>query len=348
MKDGGTVVFSNGTYVLDAQISVERLITLSGLGGYSETTLKRSATGRARLVYLTCKDAVVTGFTITGGNPNENWTYGTGVKITGKGGTLADCRVTANNPSQYGGGAVHVDCADGRVTRCLIDSNKYTESYSFTAGGVLMEAGQIDSSLILNNKGWQTGGVRISGSAKMYNCTIVGNTAAAGSGSYEGGGVAIGAFSGDGGIRNCIVMGNTGNAAASTKSGFPEWFITTTDATKIEAIKAAVRNCCFGKDFADPLGVDWVDEDPLFNGADDYSLNANSKLIDAGVSYGGEEGDLDYAGLPRRSGKAVDVGAYEFDFSKRTVAFSVASEKALAGDTVTFSGAVTGGEEGMA
>lgn len=348
VRDGGEVVFSNGTYVLDEQIQVERPITLMGLGGYSETTLKRSSTGNARLVYLTCKEAVVRGFTITGGNPNENWTYGVGVRISGKGGTLADCRVTANNASQYGGGAVYVNCADGRVTRCLIDNNKYTGSYSFTAGGVLMEAGQIDSSLILNNKGWQTGGVLLSGSAKMYNCTILGNTAGSGSNDYKGGGVGVGVLSGDGGIRNCIVKDNVGNAGASSTGGFPEWFITTTDAAKIDAIKAAVRNCCFGKNFANPLGVDWVDADPLFNGADDYSLNANSELIDAGTDYDGVDSDTDLAGLPRKSGKDVDVGAYEFDFSKRTVDFSVEPAMALAGDVVTFSGLVSGGDEGVA
>ena len=356
----GTVLLSNGTHKVDTQLKVVRPITLQGFGGRDEVFLRKLVTDSTsskagdRILYLDHADAKIRDLTVVGARANcyksekSNDNNGCGIYLVA-GGTVENCRITDCSCANYDGTAVvYCKSAKGRITRCTIDDNDYSrgfsQSYNGAAVAVYLSAGQIDNCLVCNNKGPKGGGIQVSGSGRVINCTVVGNKNT----SESSGGLKIGVLtSGKGLVQNCIVAGNTADASKSASTGYPEWLTTATSAADLKTVSNSVVNCCFGKDYAWPLGVGCIDAAPVFNGEGNYSLNANSELIDKGADYDTMLDDTDLAGLPRLSGKAVDAGAYEYDQSKRTVDFSLSSSQTLSGDPLTLTGKVMGGDEGI-
>lgn len=343
VASGGAVVVSNGTYQLAKKIDLVQAATLYGAGGPDATILRHdTGCGKDRVLFISHPEARVEGFTLTGGNAFDNWTYGYVVKIAELGGTLTDCRVTGNATGEYGGGAVYVNSADGRVTRCLIANNRYTGTYSFYGGGVRIDAGTLVNCLVTNNTSWhQGGGVHVGGTkARVLNCTIAKNHSrnTACGGVYFNATPTAGTFL----FQNNIVVGNTCPETKLSGTG-PEWTTSLADAPALSALSNAVVRCTFGRDYAYPLGQTCVDEDPTYNDepAGDLSLHARSGLIDAGETYDGIS-DADCAGNPRVSGSQPDVGCYEYDLSVVACSFGVSQTPALAGTPVTFSATVTG------
>ena len=348
---GGTVMLADGVHTLTEQLKIEKAVTVRSQNGRDKTVIEQTVKG-PRVLKLNNAQAVVTGVTLRRGRidtyyARKDGDSGAGVWITGAGGTVSDCRITDCAPSNYGSGVVTIGSSGGHVTRCIIDDNSYSRYWSNPYGsgsaGVVISSGRIDSCLVRGNSGVKNSGIEVSGSAKVVNCTVVDNVTT----SESGGGLKIGALtSGQGLVQNVIVCGSTGKATLSSSVGYPEWMTTVTDAAGLKNVSNAVVTCTFGKDFTWPLGETCVNEDPLFTdaAAGDYTLNGGSKLIDAGTDYEGVEDETDLAGLPRKSGVAVDLGCHEFDLSKRSVAFTVSPSLALAGDDVTFSGNVQGGD----
>jgi len=76
------------------------------------------------------------------------------------------------------------------------------------------------------------------------------------------------------------------------------------------------NNCVYNSNGSTPRGTrqpqDLWNQDPLFNdlGASDYHLKRGSPCIDAAATLAGLTNDFD--GLPRPSGRAYDIGAFEF------------------------------------
>lgn len=357
---GGTVLLSNGTHKVDTQLKISRPITLQGFGGRDEVFLRKLTTDSTsskagdRILYLDHADVKIRDLTVVGARANcyksadGNDNNGCGIYLVA-GGTVENCRITDCSCANYNGTAVvYCKSAKGRITRCIIDDNDYsrgfTQAYGAKAVAVYISAGQIDNSLICNNVGPVGGGVQVASSGRAINCTIVGNKNT----TESSGGLKIGVLtSGKGLVQNCIAAGNTADASKSASKGYPEWLTTATSAADLKTVSNSVVNCCFGKDYAWPLGVGCIDAAPGFNGEGDYTLNANSELIDKGADYDTMLDDTDLAGLPRLSGKAVDVGAYEYDQSKRTVDFSLSSSQTLSGNPLTLTGKVMGGNEGI-
>ena len=169
---GGTVVFvTNGTYVLSNQVQVIRGITLRSVSGAGNTLIDGNfPVNVSRCFDISNADAVVEGFTITGGYADD---------ARGGGGVLLAAGVLQNsilhdNKALSSGGGLRVT-GNGAVRSCLVYNN---EVLSGSGGGVFCDHGGF-----------------------VQNCTITDNTVSNG----MGGGV----FGDQGGcIENSIVFGN--------------------------------------------------------------------------------------------------------------------------------------------
>ena len=200
--------------------------------------------------------------------------------------TLANCTVI-NNTARYRGGGVFKNSATLSIENCVISDNKATYS-SYGGGGVYSS----------------------NGAATLTNCTVTNNTAGSASKGY-GGGVYLAGTSPVLNAYNTIIAGNAAatngaeiylngsNSAANaynTLSSFADW---------ANASEEGVVN--YSYDSTAPLFTN------ALNG--DYTLAEGSQAIDKGDDqYVASTTTVDLAGNPRKSGDAVDLGAYEYQF----------------------------------
>ncbi len=164
--EGDTVMLSNGTFAITAQINLTNAVTFTSTNGWAYTTVDAGNIAGRRVFYMTNEGAVIDGLTIMRGN-------GDGSSV---------------NPKNNGGG---VWMAAGRVQNCLLTNN-----IGFTHGGnVYMTGGTVSNCTLTKGSASydQGGGVYISGSgAVVQNCTIRNNSSV-----REGGGIGIGAGGGN-------------------------------------------------------------------------------------------------------------------------------------------------------
>ena len=92
---GDTVLVTNGTYVLSTQISIPTGITVASVNGAAFTTV--DGTGSTRCFSLRHTNAMIDGFTITGGAASR----GGGVRCD-RGGTVQNCIIYFNTHYYYG------------------------------------------------------------------------------------------------------------------------------------------------------------------------------------------------------------------------------------------------------
>ena len=252
---------------------------------------------------------IVNGFTVIGGNATD---FGGGIYVSGdntNGGAyqIEKCFLL-NNYAAQGGGAIYVAPAvakaatDSKVVDCVVYNNVAgVRSGSENLGGGIniAGAGTIVNSSIFNNEG---GGVLLSSNAKAVNLTIARNTV-------------MGIDGGE--VYNSVIWGNS----------------------KVQNPKTSVFNSC-ASDNANVTGTGCISISSESNGANgpmfeapsvltsfdrdfDWKQNAyptwswgileGSALIDKG-NDGAYTGLLatDLAGESRKSGKQVDIGAYEY------------------------------------
>ena len=252
---------------------------------------------------------VVNGFTVIGGNATD---FGGGIYIfgdnTGGGAYQIEKCFLLNNYAAQGGGAIYVAPAvakaatDSKIVDCVVYNNVAgVRSGSKNLGGGIniAGAGTIVNSSIFNNEG---GGVLLSSNAKAVNLTIARNTV-------------MGIDGGE--VYNSVIWGNS----------------------KVQNPKTSVFNSC-ASDNANVTGTGCISISSESNGANgpmfeapsvltsfdrdfDWKQNAyptwswgileGSALIDKG-NDGAYTGLLatDLAGESRKSGKQVDIGAYEY------------------------------------
>jgi len=167
-----TVLVSNGTYTLTAQIQIENAITVTSLNGSASTFVNGNyPASNIRCFYLNHTNAVVDGFTITNGYlPAAS---GGGVWV--KSGSFRNCTIMFNTGYQYGGG-VYMD-ETGVVSRCTIVSNKATHASASQGGGVAMRSiCSLRDCTIQGNSGTNGSGVSFdSGAPEMVNCIVSNN-----------------------------------------------------------------------------------------------------------------------------------------------------------------------------
>jgi hypothetical protein len=151
-EPGDEVVVLDGTYNLTAGgVLVSQPVTIRSLSGPEWTTVRRSS-GRGGIFYLLASNAVLDGFTITGGS--------------------------LSNSLPYGAKAAGVTATDGaEVRNCLIISNRADRVTG--SGGLSLDNGaRAINCLIIGNEligGIGGGGVLIDRDSRLVNCTVYGN-----------------------------------------------------------------------------------------------------------------------------------------------------------------------------
>jgi hypothetical protein len=213
-----------------------------------------------------------------------------------RGGGLARCNgniqsntISANSASS-GAGLAH---CEGSIERNVISQNLA----KVWGGGLYQCGGEIRNNEIVGNSAVWAGGALASCGGAVRNNTIVGNSAGS-----TGGGVAW-----CDNIRNCIIWGNEAAAYPQvyqspqiTYSCIQDWS------------EGGEGNISGDPQFVDPEGPDKML--PTYDD-NDYRLLPESPCVDAGKNEGWMLQAVDLDGNPRLSNDAVDMGAYECEYS---------------------------------
>ena len=298
---GSTLTVGDGVYGLDKVIRLEYPIHFRSRNGFETTTLRGKKVQGIRVIDILHPEAIVEGFTISGGC--TAW-IGSGGGVHLKGGTLKRCRVTDNWVGDWSTGA-GVDMQDGLISGCIISNNAagYRESGFFLdCGGLVISGGICENSIITDSAALNYGGVLVHGGI-LRNCTITGNREDNPDGRGAGG-----LHMNGGVIENCIIWGNE---AASSKTA-----CAAPNCTWNGDVRARARNNCTSAAF----GTNSVVADPLFRdaAAGDYRIGAASPCHDKGLYGDWMDDALDFWGNTRHDTyRKVDIGAYE-DYSSRT------------------------------
>lgn len=234
-----------------------------------------------------------------------------------------DCWIL-NNSASHGGG-VRIQ---GVIQNSIIENN--TTSIN-ACGGAQLHGGSMYNCIVRNNKGKDTGGVRMTGNnGYLCNCLIYGNEA-------EGsiGGVSIEGL-GTKAINNTIVNNNqvgTGNAArcglrvsSSANNGntlqnniiWGNKVAGTVNSSQIQCdfttvytgTNAVMNNAVYNSSIG-ANGIKLTTANPGFKDMEngDFSLIESSSLVNAGYNNAAA-GTKDLAGAPRKV-NTIDIGAYE-------------------------------------
>ena len=205
--------------------------------------------------------------------------------------TLNDCTLS-NNLSQAGSGA-----GDSTLTNCTLIRN------SALFGGAVAGCTLFNCVLIGNSA--SEGGAALS--STLNNCVLAGNT---------GG---LGAGANDCTLNNCTVASNSaaqigGGAYGCTLNNCIAYFNTAPLATNYDS-SSILNFCCTTPTPANGLGN--FTNSPLFVdlAGGNFRLQSDSPCIDAG-NNGYVTTVTDFDGNPRISDGIVDVGAYEFVFTR--------------------------------
>ncbi len=236
--DGDTVWVSNGVYLLDAEITVDKAINLFGNPGDTAVVLDGQET--VRCFNVTAADHVISNFFITGGvaengggmrqiaagtvtdcvfSNNSASNYGGGLYVNIIGSTVKNCRFIVNN-SDNQGGAINSRNNNLTITNCYFESNEAEVS-----GSAIYSYYQtlIYNSEFTRNKTRETGGNKggtvffNQGESICQNCVFYENESA-----QDGGGI----YAHDAAaVINCLIYNNTatrggGILARSAKNRF--------------------------------------------------------------------------------------------------------------------------------
>ena len=329
----GVVRAGAGTYTISAQLSLGSVrLEGSGRDGTGASVLVSSGV-RCRGISLNNKYAYVSGFRVQGFFPPNTTAEknGCGVSIESNGGTVVDCRLTANSSSEshVAGGGVYCKSASGLIARCIIDNNKLsygTIKSNNGGGGIYMTAGVLENCLIYGNYSSHDGGGVMATGGTIRNCTVVDNFGQGIAGLYAGESVKV---------YNTAIFGNI--AWFGPSFGGNEWYCAT----------VANSNNFVSCASSLPVGATGLVCEPCFNapGIGDYAPRAGSQLIDAGGDAGTPMSlPLDLYGNPRLSGEGVDIGCIEYDGDSEAVGIRISPRPAaFKGDTVTFVPVFRGG-----
>lgn len=323
-----TIAVANGTYSMDGTLTIPNGLTITGgyEGDGSATVFTNTGSGDVVVLQEGTADsyARIARVTVSGATSGrgitaqaysqideciieKNTTRGNTRKVDDGAGvwlgnnTLLQRSIIRDNlANAYTSGGVSIDGNNVTIKNCLITRNESKAQHGTvkcSTGGILHWAAhngtRIINTTIVDNTGKNCGAVWCAGNTTISNW------------------------------YNCILWGNHGDPATnSVEIGL----LNGTNA------KNAFTNCYVSKNIAsfNYLGTDNTAEDgPNFtdpaNG--DYTLAANSRLIDAGTDTGygeGLESDLCLAGNNRRQGNSVDVGCYEYSPSSGIDAITVA------------------------
>ena len=302
---GTTMVVSDGTYSVTSEQNLDREVTVRSLNGPAVTTFVDAGDHPFR---LTASKALVSGFTFSG---FDTWQQGGalymsagtvtncvfrncrianggggGVNMTG--GTLVDCEIDSchtyrSDNVQYGAG-INASGTGCLIDRCHVHDCNCPAANNPTTGAVSLGGGaRMRNSVVSDNTIDKVGGVLLSGTSSMENCTVVGNAAkTAGS----AGGVSVSSGS-EASVVNTIIWNNTNTADQVVRE--------TTGA------ETAFDTC-------------WT-EDPVFKRrGDTWSVRTLSPCMNTGKPLDWMDGAKDFRGNPRVRYGRPDIGAVESSY----------------------------------
>ncbi len=320
--DGTLIRVGDGNYTRTAVLNIEKGVTLRSENGVNVTALYLNGGDGVRALYLSHPDAVVDGFTVArlptaalGGGVqihyfgtvqncailNGKHNHGYGANLTMNGGAARNCLISGGEDRRIGGVRLY---GGALLENGVIVGNRANVSSGATpataVGGVSVEAGcTLRNSLVTGNAGLLgSSGAAFAGGAILLgglieNCTIVGNSVT-NSDAAAAGGLRV-----DGGtVRNTIIRLNHNLADGSEDN----W----------HRISGVITYSCTTPSAA-AHGTGNIDGLPAFVDAasGDYRLTSTSPGVNAGINQLWMEAAVDLAGLPRRVGRNVDMGAYE-------------------------------------
>ncbi len=170
---GAVVLVTNGTYLLGAEIAVTAGTVVESVEGAGETVL--DGQGAVRCVRLAHADAVLRGFTVTGGSSAS----GGGVLV--EGGGLVDRCIVRDNAAVSGGG-IYLS-GGGTVRNCLVRGNAANGVFG-GGGGIGLDAGQVLHCTVASNVCENGGGVWFNGGGQVVASIVYSNVASFGSANY--------------------------------------------------------------------------------------------------------------------------------------------------------------------
>ena len=295
---GDTILVSNGVYLVTAQITLDKGVTIRGAGASPADVVIRRSNGSAthRILELASPDALVENLTLAYGKVSGTDAKGGNVLIS-SGGTLSKCIVRdgfITSGQRVCGAGLYVASSAGLVRDCLITQNIVSDNNSLGGSGAGMSAGRIENCLIVNNR--QTsknistqpnsnGAVYMSGGT-LASCTVSGNSHHLVAGVYATGGSVV----------NTVIAGNYSRYSTDTDR---VWGGSAAPFRNCVSDAVQINSWCLREDvaFADAAGGD-------------YTPPATSACVDAAIPDGSTS-DHDFAGNARVSGAAADIGAIE-------------------------------------
>ena len=330
-QDNDEIVVSAGTYVPGVTLSVEKAVTIRSASGNPEDVVIDGGT-KIRPFILNHAQAQLRDLVVQKGKADgASYTVGANIRINAKGGVVSNCVVRGGLFSTYGvrasGGGAGISCtsADGLVVNCVITNTTVSGNTGYQQGGGLyMTAGTAvgcyvanNSAVLVQGSGAYGGGVFVKGTAKVVNCTIVGNK------SQTGGGVD--AYEATAKVVNCLIWDNAGDGDMDVYLGKPECFENC-------IARYAINDTCFAPGTSAAKGAFYTPT-PSFAGLD------NAVAVE-GVALPA----VDVLGNPRVVNGKADIGCVEYQAGLPEVSISVVKSSGFAPFTVSFRASVCGVE----
>lgn len=301
-EDGCVIHVLPGTYSQSVPLMLVKAVTLVSTTTNAEDVILRNTASNQRVVEVADEGAELAGVTLTNGKGSPR-----GAALTMTAGIVRDCIVTGNSTGgakEDTSGAVWM--SGGRLMRCQIVGNSGGTGWNADCGGgVNATGGIVESCLVATNRVSYWGdsyttalGVKLTGSAKAVNCTIVNNVCS----NPGSDGVFPMATHASSNARfvNCVIWGN------KTKDGDGYRYVWNGTA-------ASYVNC-YSELTINETSPAIVDPGFADVASDDYSLSKNSPLIGKGTDYAAAGGISEFDLSCERNrvvGSKIDIGCYE-------------------------------------
>ena len=333
---GGIVYVLPGEYAETNDLSaveVTNAVSVIGVTGDPADVIVTRSAKYARIFKLANASALVRSLTMQGGNvqnepkpghtaaeANSSASSSDGVAanggnlwITEAGGVVENCVIRDGKASRWAVAGGNVYMKGGRLSRCVLTGGNLSNGHGIDSEcgtSLLADGNSLVENCLFTGTTIHRVPVCVGGSAKMLNCTVVGN-----SGTNCGGILIKGNNSR---VVNTVIYGNTTtNTAtvahsavylASQKSGSrpSEGFQSTTFVNCASDGETAINDSCVLLDntsaFADYANGDYAPASKV------------SPLVNTGANYAeaGGVSNLDLAGNPRVWTRKPDIGAFEF------------------------------------
>ena len=329
VQRNGTILMGEGTYLLTDERTIDFPMTLRGARGPERTVLDAQYALRpfqlrhpsAVLDGLTLRNgrgalaSLGGGVAIRGGGQVTNCVFdaccgdviaAAGVGVEGRGARILDCRfegcwVDDDWPNRMRPGVVILTSRDNfseedlLIDRCLVRGSHEGCSRpgkNFVAcgnGAIWLDSGTVRNTIVAGSVLRGCGGIVADRTAKVENCTIIGNVCTNENETVAG-----------------LSIENTGVKVYNTIAWDNRW---------TNGLNSAVMNVGGWGINASSLESCWTEGDPKLRGRGKFEFRptSDSPCVDAGSQRPWmDETAVDIYGRPRKQGKRPDIGAAEF------------------------------------